>query len=140
MKINKKLQYGLLFTFYLARSGRSTVSIAAQNLTLSKSFLTQVAKQLRAANIITAHRGLYGGYELSDKETTVKDIIVALDIPYLLSRGEEVVYSKGPSEYKTLVLLATNLNLSMAVWLRKKVRTLGSEMMISANGCSKVLN
>lgn len=77
MKLNKKIQYGLLFGLYLSRAGRVKVSIAAEQLGLSKSLLEQVAVALRRQGVFNSIRGPGGGYELNG-DPSIKDFFDVL--------------------------------------------------------------
>lgn len=78
MNFTKKIRYGFLFSLYVYRAGRATVSEAAHELKLKKPFLQQIAGALKQAGILTSTRGPGGGYSLKDG-TTMLEIYLALD-------------------------------------------------------------
>lgn len=86
MRVNKKVENGLLLCFYLARAGRGTLEAVSSNLGLSLTFLGQVARKLRMAGILKSTRGLGGGYELNPT-TTVLDVYRALEGSLMLTES-----------------------------------------------------
>lgn len=83
MKLNQKIQYGLLFGLYLSRAGRANVEDIAEQLGLSKAMLEQVAAKLRRDNVVKSIRGPGGGYELIG-DPSAKDFFDALEPVRLL--------------------------------------------------------
>lgn len=130
MKLNKRLQYGLLLALYLCRSGRATIEGASEGLGLSTSFLTQVARSLRIAGVIKSVRGAHGGYELKG-EPTVLDVFNALSPVQLLNKAESAAYSKGHSEHRALYNYVINLGHAWGPLLRRKVRNVGMELVVN---------
>ncbi len=127
MKLNKKLQLGLLFTLYLTRSGRTTLASAAEGLKVSQSFLEQVARKLRLANVVKAYKGPAGGYELLG-EPLVIDVFNALSPVCLLGNCNNLGH-----EHRALKQFATNLKSSMMPLLNRKVKNVGAELVASDN-------
>lgn len=128
MKINKKTQYGLMFTLYLARAGRATVEDASHNLLLSKSFLEQVARRLRLAGVISSVRGPGGGYELKT-DARMMDVFNALSPVSFISKVEYAQLSKGMPEARALAHYSQTLNLGVYPVLNRKVRSVMSELV-----------
>lgn len=128
MKINKAVQYGILFTLYLAKAGRCTVDNVAESLGLSKSFLEQVARKLRIAGLVKVTRGNVGGYSLNGNPS-IKNIFDALSPVSLLGKEEANSYPHGSSEYRALAYLSNNLNRSIMKVLLKPVKSVNSDLV-----------
>lgn len=129
MRFNKKEQYGLLFVLYLCRSGRATIDNAALNLNVPKSFLEQIARQLRLANIVNSVRGFHGGHELAC-DPTVAEVLGALsDAPLVLTEPEFRFYTTGAAEHRALGTLAKNVLTTLNVHLNRKVSNIGKELV-----------
>lgn len=127
MKLNKKLQLGLLFTLYLARSGKTTIEFAASGLGVSEMFLAQVAQGLRKGGVIISTKGPTGGYELNG-EPLVSDVFKALS-PVSLVNTSRLVGSSH--EYRALYALAGNLTASMAPLMNRKIKNLVGELYVN---------
>lgn len=127
MKLNKASQYGVLFSLYLARSGRTTVDVAAENLGVSFVFLQQIAHRMKLCGVLTSYRGIGGGYELNG-DPTVGQILTAIEPTKLLTEKEKAYYQKGGSEARAFVSLCRNLNKAMAPILSRKIRNVGNEL------------
>lgn len=129
MKLNKKLQLGLLFTLYLARSGKTTIEFAASGLGVSEMFLAQVAQSLRKGGVVASTKGPAGGYELKG-EPLVSDVFKALSPVSLLNTSR----SAGSShEYRALYAFANNLTASMAPLMNRKIKNLVGEIYVNDN-------
>lgn len=101
MIFNKNIQYGLSFALYLAQAGRATVDTASENLKLSKLFLYQIARKLKASGVIKAVRGPGGGYELIG-EPTMRDVISALDKKVYINEKDLQSIKVGSPEQRAL--------------------------------------
>jgi Rrf2 family protein len=123
MKITKKMQYGLLLVLYLTRSGRSTVETVATELSISLSFLEQIANTLRKANVLLSVRGPAGGYEIIGDPTVIavlKPLQGAISYPgYSISKS---------SEKRALGNLLRGINDYLTPLLSRKVRSLTMEL------------
>jgi len=119
MKLNKRLQYGMLFCLYLARVERDTTSHAAKEIGISSSFLEQVARALRIAGVIRSVRGPGGGYELAESPT-VGDVLAALGAVDLMSKDEIEALEQGGIEKR-----------AFAVYMKQASRALSNSFAIS---------
>lgn len=133
MRLNKKVQYGLLFALYIVRGGRVTVEAAADSLGLSKSFLEQVARLLRIKGIVCSIRGPSGGFEIVG-EPTVLDILNALDPIAVLSKEEAAQYTYGTHEHRALLQFAVKLNRIMTPTLRQKIKNVALDLVLEELG------
>lgn len=124
MKLTKKVQYGLLLTTYLTRTGFSNLKDAASNLGLSVTFLEQVARQLRLSGIISVKRGPGGGYELNrDLDVTVGDVVRALGSTAFLSQ-HDVIFNTATKEGHSLNFVDTMFKAAIAKVLETKIKFL----------------
>lgn len=146
MKLNKQIQYGLLLTFYLSRSGRASLADISQTLKLSKSFLEQVANKLKKYQIIKSTRGAHGGYEILG-DPTVQQIFDCLSSVSSLSVSDFQSYRIGQQEHRTLAQFGIDMNQAMTNVFRRKLRSvvLGSVAnevaeMNKINPLSKAIN
>ncbi len=128
MRLNKNIQYGLLFTLYLCRAGRATVQGASEGLGISYQLLSQVATKLRKAKVIKSVRGPGGGYELTG-EPLVVDVFNALSPVALLKATEGLRYIRGGQEERSLMNYVNNLGYALAPLLKRKVRNVGNELV-----------
>lgn len=128
MKLNKKLQLGLLFVLYLSRSGKTTTASAAEGLGVSAGFLTQVAVRLRRAGLIRATKGPYGGSELVGSPT-VGQVFAALSPVQLLAKQEVTRNTTSGQERRTLNHLARNLTLALEPLMNRKVKSFGADIV-----------
>jgi Rrf2 family cysteine metabolism transcriptional repressor len=129
MKLNKKMQYAVLFSLYVSRAGRATVEVAADNLSLSRSFLEQVARKLRIAGVVKSVRGPNGGYELVG-DPTVYDVLTAV-APVKLLGPEATDYKSGKAEERAFYRFALNLGNSIMPVLRKSISKVNDELVVS---------
>lgn len=127
MRLNKKLQLGLLLTFYLCRYGRTTVEKAATSLGVSETFLALVAHSLRKAKVISSVKGPNGGYEMNG-EPLVEDVFKALNPVKLVSSAE---LKKSNYEYRTLSNLAGSLTQAMNPVMSRKIKNLVGEVFMN---------
>lgn len=128
MKINKKTQYGLMFTLYLARAGRATIDDAAHNMSLSKSFLEQVARRLRISGVISSVRGPGGGYELK-ADARMMDVFNSLSPVTILNKADYIQLSKGMPEARALAHYSQTITLGVYPVLNRKIRSVMSELV-----------
>lgn len=72
-RLSQKADYGLILLSNLSKS-KSPVSIAriARENKISSKFLSQIANELRKANMIVAKEGTKGGYKLARKAEDIK--------------------------------------------------------------------
>jgi Rrf2 family protein len=120
LRINKKLQYGLLFVIYLSRSGRSTVDIVSKNISVPKNFLEQIARQLRLSGVIRSIRGPSGGYELNTN-CTIGDVFAALKQDKLLDPRDMAVLKRGQLEHRALAMAVQDLYFAQAQVLTRRI-------------------
>lgn len=110
MRINKDLQYAILFCLYVYRGGVVTVEVAAQNLGLSSQFLMQISRKLRIAGILESVRGPGGGYTFL-KEPRIIDIFRVFDTRFL-SREEVHNYTmRSEPEHRAMLYLFEQMDL-----------------------------
>lgn len=128
MRLNKNIQYGLLFTLYICRAGRASVQSAAEGLGVSYPLLSQVATKLRRAKVIKSIRGPGGGYELTG-EPSVLEVFQAVSPIKLLKDADTVKYNRGGDEARSLVNYVSNLGYALAPLLKRKVRNVGAELV-----------
>ncbi len=117
MKVGRKTQYGLLIVLYLGRTGRATVEVMAQSLSLSQNFLEQVARNLRQAGIIQAIRGPGGGYELIGSPT-LGAVMAATSVPPPMSREETESLMRGTQDHRALAAIVGDLSAQLGIALR----------------------
>lgn len=121
MRVSKKVQYGLMLSLYLARSGRTTLENVAKSLRLSKSFLEQVARLLRIHGVVKSTRGPSGGYELIG-DPTVGDIFKALGPISLIDKKTASKLRFGNAEERALGLFISDWQESVNIWSMSKIR------------------
>lgn len=129
MKISKQMQYGLLLMLYLCRSGRTTIDSACEGLKVPKSFLVQIANNLRKAGVIKSTKGPNGGYELVGSPT-VRDVFNALEPIELLSSKEVASYIMGEVEHRALAHYIQNMTLAMHPILNRKIRDVEKQVTV----------
>ncbi len=84
MKISKKAYYGLRATLALVQTEKSlSIHTLAEMEHLPENYLEKILQTLRKAGLVTAHKGVAGGYTLarSAQEISVWDILSLLDGP-----------------------------------------------------------
>lgn len=107
MTLTKEAQYAILFCMYLCNAGRATVDAASKNMGLSRSFLDQIARKLRIAEMITSTRGPGGGFSLVSREITLYDILAALGVDIgLLGPDDLIKHQYGSTEQRSFARLA----------------------------------
>lgn len=129
MKINKDVQYALLFALYLSRSGRVSVRDAAASLGIPGQFMSSIANKLRRAQVISSVRGPGGGYELRG-DPTVLDVWNAVDPLFMLKSGDSTRYATSPDqEHRALLSFVVNLRSAVLPLLRRKIKSVSSELV-----------
>lgn len=128
MRLNKRLQYALLIVLYLCRAGRATLKHISEGLGLSFSFLREIAYSLKLGRVIKSIKGPGGGYEVSG-DPTVRDVFTALKPIVGLNNREQRMYERGGAEYRALAQYALNLQAAIQPLMRRKVRTLNSDLV-----------
>lgn len=128
MRINRKLQYALLFVIYLSRSGRSTIDIVSKNIDVPKAFLEQIARELRIFGILKSIRGPNGGYELIGVPT-VGSVFEAMNEITLLSPQEVAAYRRGEVEHRALASIVSDAAFSLHPVLRRSVKDVVIELI-----------
>ncbi|OIP53972.1 hypothetical protein AUK10_01755 [Candidatus Gracilibacteria bacterium CG2_30_37_12] len=79
LKISASGEYALLLIKYLTHNpGIHTIGIVSEKLSIKEPFLRKVANTLENANILTSHKGRYGGIELVKKDISIYDILLAV--------------------------------------------------------------
>lgn len=117
MRINKDVQYAMLFVLYTKRVGRATVEGAAKNLKISKSFLEQITRKLRMGGLIKAIKGPGGGYELKQGIIFTIDIFNAISpIDLFLEKDKSI---KSHLEYDEVENVLASLNENVSELLAK---------------------
>lgn len=109
MRLNKTAQYGLLLVAYITRSGTANLETVSETLKLSRPFLEQIGRKLRAAGILTTIRGPGGGYKLA-KEATVGQVFDALEVSGFLNQEETQMFAFGGVEYRTMNLIVSSMS------------------------------
>lgn len=89
LKLSNRGLYGVKALYELARNyGNAPINIKeiSRRQGLPVSFLEQVLHQLKTEGLVISHRGVNGGYVLSDspEKITIGDIIRALEGPIAL--------------------------------------------------------
>lgn len=127
MKFNKDIQIAILFTTYLSRSGRADLETIAENLSISLSFLEQIARKLRIGNVVKSIRGPGGGYELVD-DSTIQHIFNAIN-PIALIASEDVTsyFLLGEVEHRTLVNFSKTIVQALRPVLKRKIKDIINE-------------
>lgn len=128
MKINRRLQYGLLLAVYLSRSGRSTIDTISKNIDVPKDFLEQIARDLRVKGVLKSIRGPHGGYELAG-EPTVAKVVYALEPVVLMSQQEVDCYKRGELEHRALASVVADMFFSLHSVLHRPVRDIVRELV-----------
>ena len=82
MKISSKTHYGLQAAYILAREvGSVSAKVLEKEIGVSSKYLERIMRIMTAANIVSANRGVQGGYFIARKpdEITVGEIVRALE-------------------------------------------------------------
>jgi Rrf2 family iron-sulfur cluster assembly transcriptional regulator len=85
--INKQVDYAVQFLLALGNlPAEESLSLRtfSQNRNISFLFLQKIARQLKAAGFIEAHKGATGGYFLAkdSQEISLKDVVEAIEGKY----------------------------------------------------------
>jgi len=103
MKISKKTHYGLQACFYLREAYPKNIVSAKElekKIDVSSKYLEQIMRALSKENIVSASRGVNGGYFLAKdpKDITVGEIVRALEENLeIISCVKKVNCTKCPS-------------------------------------------
>ncbi|MDD2766784.1 MAG: Rrf2 family transcriptional regulator [Candidatus Moranbacteria bacterium] len=84
MKISKKSYYGLRAILALAQTEKPlSIHLLAEKEHLPEMYLEKILQALRKANLVTAHKGVSGGYVLARRaeKISVWDVMAPLDGP-----------------------------------------------------------
>lgn len=128
MKLNKKAQNAILFCLYLSRAGRASVASASEGLSLSKTFLYQVAGLLKKAGVVKSKRGPGGGYELTGAVRVV-DVLNTFGPISVLSQKDTKEHSKGSPEARALVFYSKNLVWQMSPMLQLPIKNVMADLV-----------
>ena len=128
MKLNKNMQYALLITLYLCRSGRASASSISEGLDLSYDLVQNVSAKLRRNKVIKSVRGPGGGFELVG-DPTVQQVFDAIQPIEIISKRDRMDFWLGRNEDKALLQLASNMRLALNPVLNRKVRNVGMEVV-----------
>jgi len=87
--LSKQADYGLQLVTRLSKLDKNeslSLRVFSEESNISFLFLQKIARKLKAAGIITAHKGVRGGYTLSKPESTIslKTILDAIDGEYAI--------------------------------------------------------
>ena len=116
MRLKASIDYGLRAVLYLARKGTTCSSKdIAEDMSIPRDYLIQLAQSLRNAGIIEARPGKYGGYLLarSPKDVTVLDVLDALEDDAKRSRekhDERMAAVDGDDVRRTCALVESSIN------------------------------
>jgi Rrf2 family protein len=119
----------LLLALYLSRSGKARIEDIAANLNLSKSFLEQIARQLRIAKVVTSVRGPNGGFTLSEG-VTVNQVLNALDVPPILSLKESFSLQAGKTEHRALVNFIGAVGYELNKFFNSKIADISEALVL----------
>ena len=128
MKLNKNMQYALLITLYLCRSGRASANSISEGLDLSYDLVQNVSAKLRRNKVIKSVRGPGGGFELVG-DPTVQQVFDAIQPIEIISKRDRMDFWLGRNEDKALLQLASNMRLALNPVLNRKVRNVGMEVV-----------
>lgn len=84
MKVSKKAYYGLRAILALAQTEKPlSIHLLAEREHLPEMYLEKIFQDLRKANLVTAYKGVSGGYTLTRPagKISVWDVIAPLDSP-----------------------------------------------------------
>jgi Rrf2 family protein len=117
MHISAKSDYAVRAMAELAAAGEGSLKreqlASAQHIPIK--FLGNILQQLRTAGLVTTHRGVGGGYRLTQPahQITLADVIRAVDGPLANVRGErpEIVVYEGVAEPLRDVWIAVRASL-----------------------------
>lgn len=127
MKINKRAQYGILLCIYLSNAGRATLETVSLNLGLSKSFLDQVARDLRLGGLVKSIKRPHSGYELQG-DPTVGNVLSILSPVSILDKGDYAELRVGGTEQRAFANFVKNLTNGLQPLLGVRIRELTHSM------------
>jgi len=130
MRISKKVQYGLMFTFYVSEKGMTRLGDAAEELAIPSVFLEQIAGKLRSAGVLKAKKGPGGGFVVNG-DPTIGQVFEALDTHNLLTTEEVTRGATGHHAEKAVVYMATNLSSAINIVMKRKIRNLSAELIMN---------
>ena len=86
MRVSTRCRYGLRAMIYLARHEREhpvPLPEIAANEGISTAYLERIVAQLRSAGLVSATRGVTGGYRLARPvgQISAADVVIALEGP-----------------------------------------------------------
>ena len=118
LTISKKGDYGLLFMTYLAKAPDSQfipLSQIAADYRLPYKFLSQIAIELKKAQLVKSKEGMGGGYQLakaSAKITTADILGVLQSLPNrnVCFHGKNCPYTKVCLHAHVMVKLSQSIN------------------------------
>src|SRR5688500_3005477 len=92
IRLNKLTDYGIVLMTYVARhpEGRiHNVPDLAKEASLPLPTVSKILKILAKGGLLSSHRGVKGGYELSRpaQEISLSEIVAALDGPIAITEG-----------------------------------------------------
>lgn len=89
MFITQEADYAVRIVYSLAKHGtRCDARTLSEEMCVSLRFALKILGKLSGAGVVNSFKGNRGGYELAKtaEETTLKDVLNAVDGPYLMSR------------------------------------------------------
>ena len=120
LKLSKKADYALTLITELAATNGTYVSIReiSEKEELPYKFLSQIATDLKKANLVNSKEGIGGGYQLakSPEDISLKEIINAIEgpiAPVACMRGESCHRMSICKHRKVLINLTEMINESL---------------------------
>ncbi len=110
IQISRQVDYAVQFLTRLAAlQNRETLSLKSfsKESSISFLFLQKIARLLKKAGFIEAHKGIHGGYSLtiSIENISIKSVIEAVEGPYGIvdcAKGEHACSKSGSCQTKYL--------------------------------------
>lgn len=113
IRLNTSTDYAVLIMLYLAEK-KKTISSAelAENISVSKRYLIQIADKLRDGGLIRVSMGSTGGYSLVKKldEVSIYDIIVVMEGPMEILKCTEKSVKNYSVLYETYYDLENHIS------------------------------
>lgn len=128
MQLNKAVQYAILLVLYLFRSGRAPLKAVAAGLSLSLSFLREVALKLVDGRVLKGIKGPGGGYEVNG-DPSMRDVLECFSPITVMAESQLRRYQAGQAEYRALAKYVTETQAALSPLLRCKVRTLNATLV-----------
>lgn len=100
MHMTLEANYAVQIVEYLAEKGEKTdAKTIAERTAIPERFLFKILRKLVAEGIAKSYKGAKGGYELAKnpEDITLREVIEAVEGPYILSRCQKSGYSCGRS-------------------------------------------